>query len=77
MFTVILFLVLGMIFGAAASKGAWFLLIVPVVFGALDLFFEGIDVYSLILIAVTIAATIVGILIGHALLSPRLRRREA
>ena len=73
MTTPILFFVLGLVFGSVAGKGAWVVVAIPVVFGLLDLLFEGFDVASLIMILLSIALTIVGILLGRALLAPRLR----
>ena len=72
MLAIILFFILGLVFGSVAGKGAWVVVAIPVVFGALDLFFEGFDMYSLIVILLSIAASVIGILVGRMVLAPRL-----
>ena len=58
------FLLVGVLFGALAGKGAWAWVAVPLVLGLLDLLFEGVDLASIVMILICIALAAIGVLFG-------------
>ena len=75
--TPIMFFLLGLLFGAIAGRGAWAIIAIPVIFGLLDLSSEGFDVYSLVLILVSVAAAVIGVLVGKMIARRRFQHEPS
>ncbi len=58
------FLLVGVLFGAVAGKGAWAWVAVPLALGALDLLTQGIDLASIVMILVSTALAAIGVAFG-------------
>ncbi len=74
---VIIFFILGMLFGLAADKYAWVFLIVPLFFMGLALFLEGKSLYLLVIGLLSLATTSAGIIVGHLIVFRRTEPHES
>jgi hypothetical protein len=75
--TPLIFLLIGLVFGTFAGRGAWWILAIPVAFFLLDLKSEGFDVHSFLLALVTIGATVLGVLLGKSIARSRFEHEPA
>ncbi len=74
---VIIFFILGVLFGLAADKYAWVFLIVPVFFIGMAWFLEGFSVYVIVLGLISVAAAGGGVIVGHLLVFRRTEPHES
>ncbi len=61
------FLLAGVLFGALAGKGAWAWVGVVAALGLLDLFGEGVDLFSVVMILVSMVLAGIGVAFGRAM----------
>ena len=73
---IVIFFLLGMLFGLAADRYAWVFLIVPIFFFFLAWFLEGFGVYLIIVFLLSLATTSAGIIVGHLLVFRRTEPQE-
>ncbi len=74
---VVIFFILGVLFGLAADKYAWVFLIVPVFFIGMAWFLEGFSVYVIVVGLISVAAAGGGIIVGHLLVFRRTEPHES
>ena len=68
---VIIFFFIGVLFGLAADKWAWTVLIVPLFFLGVSLYLEGFSTYLVIVFLASCITLSAGIMVGHLLVFRR------
>lgn len=71
MIWVLVFFLFAFVLGGTMGKQAFWVALFPAALGAFDLWIEGFDERSVILIAASIAVSILGVALGRALILPR------
>ena len=73
---VIIFFILGVLFGLAADKYAWVFVLLPVFFIGMAFFLEGPSLYATTVGLLSVATSAAGVMVGHLLIFRRQEPQE-